>query len=142
MGCHPGPSAIVGVGVDVVELSRIARAYARHGSRFLERLYSPTEIGYCTAKRPNAVIACLAARFAAKEAVMKALGTGRRGVSFSEIGVVNRRGGRPGVELTGRAAQVAARLGVDEICISITHGRDVAVAVALAVSHRREGPSP
>lgn len=131
---------MVGVGVDVVEIDRIARAYARHGPRFLERLYSPEEVRYCTARRPSARAGCLAARFAAKEAVMKALGTGRRGVGFSEIAVVHRRGGRPDVRLSGRAARVAQELGVDEICLSITHGRDVAVAVALAVSHRpREG---
>ncbi|MEW6047703.1 MAG: holo-ACP synthase [Bacillota bacterium] len=137
MSCYPGPSAVVGVGVDVVETSRIGKAYAKHGERFLERLYTPTEVAYCTAKRPNAMIACLAARFAAKEAVMKALGTGRRGVSFNEIGVLNWRGGRPGIELRGRAAEVAARLGIDEVCISISHGRDVAVVVALAVRHSR-----
>lgn len=139
MGSGWGPGAVVGVGVDVVELDRIARAWERHGSRFLERLFCPEEIGYCMSKTRRARVACLAARFAAKEAVMKALGTGRRGVGFSEIGVVRGHGGRPGVALAGRAARVAQSLGIDEICLSITHGRDVAVAVALAVSRRQGG---
>ncbi|WP_324669795.1 holo-ACP synthase [Geochorda subterranea] len=142
MGCKTGPAEVVGVGVDVVELDRIGRAYARHGARFLERLYAADEVAYCTAKRPHAAVACLAARFAAKEAVMKALGTGRIGVAFSEIAVVHRRGGRPGIRLVGRAARVADRLGVDEVCLSISHGRDVAVAVAIAISRRPGGPAP
>ncbi|MBE3597334.1 MAG: holo-ACP synthase [Limnochordaceae bacterium] len=134
MGCGPGPSAIVGVGVDVVEVDRIARALERHGERFLERLFSSEEIAYCLAKRhPAARAACLAARFAAKEAVMKVLGTGRRGVAFHEIAVTHRRGGRPAIELRGRAARVAEALGVDEVCVSVSHGRDVAVVVALGV---------
>lgn len=130
----PEPSAVVGVGVDVVEIARIATAVERHGPRFLDRIYAPDELAYCETKAHRASRdACLAARFAAKEAVMKALGTGLRGIAFSEIVVFNMRSGRPGIMLRGRAAEVAARLGVDEVCISISHGRDVAVVVALAV---------
>ncbi len=139
MGGGGLPGAVVGVGVDVVEIGRIARAAERFGARFLERVYAPDELAYCRqrGRRPEQQAGCLAGRFAAKEAVMKALGTGARGVSFHEIVVTRLPGGRPGVSLLGRAAAAARRQGVDEISLSISHGREVAVAVALALRHAR-----
>lgn len=124
--------ALVGVGIDVVEIDRIAAVLARYGARFLARVYTPAEVQRCGRRRHGQQQACLAGRFAAKEAVMKALGSGNRGVGFREIAVINHPGGRPGVVLSGRALERARQLGVDGLSISISHGRDVAVAVALA----------
>lgn len=115
-----GPLAI---GVDITELDRVAGVFSRYGERFLKRIYTEGEIAYCRGRIPQ-----LAGRFAAKEAVMKALGTGRRGVSWREIEVVRRRGGAPSVALHGRAMKRAETLGIQYLAISITHSRDYAVA--------------
>ncbi|MBI4200083.1 MAG: holo-ACP synthase [Chloroflexi bacterium] len=111
------------VGVDIVETSRIARAVERWGERFLSRIYTAQELAYCRGRVPQ-----LAARFAAKEAVMKALGTGRRGVGWRDVEVVRVRGGRPTVQLQGRALQVARAFRVAEVALSLSHSRDYAVA--------------
>lgn len=117
------------VGVDVVELSRVASVLAQHGERFLDRVYTAAEVGYCRGRLRE-----LAARFAGKEAVSKALGTGMRGVSWREIEILPDPRGKPLVFLHGRARQRAAELGVGEVAISLTHGRDLAIAVAVAYS--------
>jgi holo-[acyl-carrier protein] synthase len=111
------------VGVDVIEISRIAATYERFGQRFVERIYTPAEAAYCRGRAPQ-----LAARFAAKEAVMKALGTGTRGVGWREVEVTRERSGAPGVALHGRAAARAERLGIDRLAISLSHSREYAVA--------------
>ena len=111
------------VGVDIIEISRISATVDRWGDRFLGRIYTPEELDYCRG-RP----AQLAARFAAKEAVMKALGTGVRGVGWRDIEVVRQRGRAPMVRLHGRAAKLSERLVVTEIALSISHSREYAVA--------------
>ncbi|MDA1035763.1 MAG: holo-ACP synthase [Chloroflexi bacterium] len=111
------------VGVDIIEIGRIAETIKRFGDRFLQRIYTPGEIAYCRGRAPQ-----LAARFAAKEAVMKALGTGTRGVGWREVEVTRKRTGEPGIELHGRAAARAEHLGIDRIAISISHSREYAVA--------------
>ena len=111
------------VGVDIIEISRIAATVDRWGDRFLGRIYTQGELDYCRGRSPQ-----LAARFAAKEAVMKALGTGLRGVGWRDIEVVRRRGRAPTVRLHGRAADVSERLAVTEIALSISHSREYAVA--------------
>ena len=111
------------VGVDAIEIERIARAVARWGGRFLERIYTEDELAYCRGRSPQ-----LAARFAAKEAVMKALGTGVRGVGWRDIEVVRQPGGAPGIALYGRAHQRAQAAGIGGLVVSITHSRRLALA--------------
>ena len=113
-------------GVDIIEIPRIQRVFGEYGQRFLNRIYTPAEIEYCRGRAPN-----LAARFAAKEATMKALGTGVRGVGWRDIEVVRAPSGAPGIRLHGRAKRRAERLGLQEICISLSHSREYAVAVVV-----------
>ena len=121
---------IRGLGIDIVEVDRIRRAVARWGEVFLCRVFTPEE----RAKGGPSPAAAerLAGRFAAKEAVMKALGLGRRGVGGQEIEITIDPFGKPGVRLTGRAASVAERLGVRAWRIAISHTRLMAIAEALA----------
>ena len=121
---------IVGSGIDLVEISRIQQSMDRHGKHFLDRVYTATEQAYCLRKRNSAE--SFAARFAAKEAGAKALGTGiSYGVSWLEIEVVREPSGRPTLRFHGRAAQFAERLGVVRTALSITHTADLAMASVL-----------
>jgi len=123
------------VGIDIVELERVAAALERHGQRFIDRIYTPIEAAICRG-RPQE----LAARFAAKEAVMKALGTGARGVAWREIEVLLNRRGKPLVYLHGHARQRANEIGLDGLDLSMSHSRQHAIAfvVASADSHHTE----
>jgi holo-[acyl-carrier protein] synthase len=114
-------------GVDFIEIDRVAGVLERYGDRFLRRVFTPSEIAYCRGRAPN-----LAARFAAKEAVMKSLGTGFRGVGWRDVEVVRARSGAPSPRLHGRALRRAERLGVTEIAISLSHSRGYAMVVAVA----------
>ncbi len=119
---------IVGLGIDVVELDRISLSLARYGERFLTRVLTEYE----RSRLPRNPIAFVAARFAAKEAASKALGTGfRRGVSFRTIEVRDLPSGKPELRLTGAALDVLAELGGNSCSVSLTHGRDVAAAVVV-----------
>jgi holo-[acyl-carrier protein] synthase len=121
---------IVGTGIDLVETVRIAQAIDRYQARFLGRIYLPGEIEYCQRKRNSAE--SFAARFAAKEAAAKALGTGiQHGVGWKDIEVVRTPGGRPGLLLHGRAAQIAAGMQVRGMALSITHTALYALAQVL-----------
>ena len=113
-------------GIDIIEIERIGAAVNRWGDRFFRRIYTEGELEYAKGRLPQ-----LAGRFAAKEAVMKALGTGVRGVSWQEIEVVREPGQAPKVTLHGRAKARAELLTLDEIAISISHSRDYAVVVAV-----------
>ena len=118
---------IVGSGIDLVEIGRIQQSMDRHASRFLNRVYTAAEQAYCLSKRNSAE--SLAARFAAKEAGAKALGTGISfGVSWLEIEVVREASGRPTLRFHGRAAQIAAALGATHAALSITHTASLAMA--------------
>jgi holo-[acyl-carrier protein] synthase len=118
---------IIGSGIDLVEIGRIQQSIDRYGQRFLDRVYTTAEQVYCLRKRKSAE--SFAARFAAKEAGAKALGTGiSYGVSWLEIEVARERGGRPTIHFHGRAAEFAARLGVARTALSITHTSDLAMA--------------
>ena len=118
---------IVGSGIDRVEIERIQHSIDRYGSRFLDRVYTPAEQAYCLRKRKAAE--SFAARFAAKEAGAKALGTGISfGVNWLEIEVVRAPGGRPTLRFHGRAAQIAAAMGVARSALSITHTAALAMA--------------
>ena len=118
---------IVGSGIDLIEIARIKHSVDRYGGRFLNRVYTPAEQAYCLSKRNAAE--SFAARFAAKEAGAKALGTGISfGVSWREIEVVRQPGGRPTLKFHGRAAQIAAHLGVTRSALSLTHTGEIAMA--------------
>ena len=125
---------IVGVGTDLMEIARIQQSIARFGHRFLQRIFTSSEIRYCQRKKNAAE--SFAARFAAKEAGAKALGTGiSHGVTWLEMEVTREPSGRPTLELRGRAAERAKKLGVAKVSLSLTHSRDVAMAVVIM-----EGP--
>ena len=122
---------VIGLGTDLIEIERIARSVERFGDAFLQRVYTPGEIAYCHAKKNAAE--SLAARFAAKEAAAKALGTGiSRGVSWREFEVRRRPGQRPEMHLSGRAAEIAARLGVRRLSLTLSHSRMLSIAVVVA----------
>jgi holo-[acyl-carrier protein] synthase len=119
------------VGVDVVEISRLAQAVERWGARFLNRVYTPAEIARCRGRVPE-----LAVRFAAKEAVSKALGVGiwwRGGIGWTEAEVCSDALGKPEVMLHGRAADLARDLGLSRWAISLSHSREYAVAMVVAM---------
>ena len=118
---------IVGLGVDIAEVGRLKAAIERHGEVFLRRVYTPREREYC--ERFKNKFERYAGRFAAKEAAMKALGTGwSRGVRWVDVEVVREKGGRPTMALAGEAAKVAEQLGVKHIALSITHTGEQALA--------------
>jgi len=118
---------IVGLGIDIAEIDRIESSIRKHGDHFLNRVFTPVEIEYCEGYRNR--YERYAGRFAAKEAAMKALGTGwRRGVRWKDIEVTREPGGKPTVRLSGRAAEIASQLGVRNIVLSITHAGNLAQA--------------
>ena len=118
---------IVGLGVDIAEVERVKGAIERHGKTFLRRVYTPREIEYCEGFKNK--FERYAGRFAAKEAAMKALGTGwGRGVRWVDLEVVRERSGRPTLTLSGEAKKIAAQLGVKHIALSITHTEKQALA--------------
>jgi holo-[acyl-carrier protein] synthase len=121
---------LIGTGVDLIEVERIAHSIERFGERFLRRVYTDLEIAYCSSRRASAE--SFAARFAAKEAGAKALGTGiSRGVTWNEFEVAREPGGRPILELRGRAAMLATELGVRAISLSLTHTGSLAMATVV-----------
>jgi holo-[acyl-carrier protein] synthase len=118
---------IVGLGLDITETDRVEAAILRHGAPFLERIYTAGEVAYCEKHKHK--YERYAARFAAKEAAMKALGTGwRLGVRWRDIEVANAPGGKPTLHLAGVARQFADELGVNRISLTITHSGNLALA--------------
>lgn len=118
---------IVGSGIDIAEIGRIRKSVERYGERFLNRVYTAAEQAYCLRKRNAAE--SLAARFAAKEAGAKALGTGISfGVNWLEIEVVREPSGRPTLRFHGRALEIASHLGVKHAALSLTHTGELAMA--------------
>jgi holo-[acyl-carrier protein] synthase len=113
-------------GIDIVELDRVARVLARHPERFLARVFTPAEVAHCRGRLPE-----LAARFAAKEATMKALGTGARGIAWRDIEVLPNRRGKPLLLLHGTAAARAAHIGLTGVDVTLTHSRAYAAAVVV-----------
>lgn len=121
---------ILGSGVDLCEVPRIEAAVARYGSRFLERIFTAREIAYADRKANR--FERYAARFAAKEAGMKALGTGwHGGIAWRDFEVVNLPSGRPTLNFHGRAAEIAAKLGVRSVALSLTHTKEQALAMVV-----------
>lgn len=121
---------IVGIGTDLAEVARIRQSVADYGDRFLNRVFTEIERQY--AMRRKNFAERLAARFAAKEAGMKAIGTGwRKGVTWQDFEVVNEPSGRPTLRLSGAAAERAAQLGARRISLSLTHTAETAFAVVI-----------
>ncbi len=122
---------VLGLGTDLIETSRVQQSIDRFGERFLQRIFTAGEIAYCTRKKNSAE--SFAARFAAKEAGAKALGTGiSRGVTWKEFEVKREKSGRPSLHLTGRAEELAQAMGVRRLQLSLTHSRELALAVVVA----------
>ena len=118
---------IVGLGMDIAEIDRIEAAVARHGAALIERLFTPGEVAYC--ERYKNKFERYAGRFAAKEAAMKALGTGwSGGVRWRDIEVVREASGKPSLQLAGVARHIADRLSVRSIALTITHSGNLALA--------------
>ncbi len=123
---------VIGIGTDIVECLRIAQMIERHGELFLTRVYTPQEIEYCSARK--AATQHYAGRWAAKEAVLKALGTGwSRGIQWRDIEVRNEFAGKPVIALGGMAREICETLGISEMQISISHCRTFATAYAMAL---------
>jgi holo-[acyl-carrier protein] synthase len=121
---------VLGIGTDLAEVDRIAKSIGRFGDRFLNRIYTPAERSYALSKANSAER--FAARFAAKEAGMKAIGTGwRRGVTWLDFEVMNEPSGRPTLRLSGVALKVAEGLGTKRISLSLTHTAAMAMAIVI-----------
>jgi holo-[acyl-carrier protein] synthase len=121
---------IVGTGVDIAEVPRIKASVERFGQRFLSRVFTPDELRYCLGKSNSAER--LAARFAAKEAGLKAIGTGlRHGITWHDLEVVRLPGQRPNLRFSGKAAQYAERLGCKRVHLSLSHTREQAIAYVI-----------
>ena len=124
---------VLGVGTDLIEIDRIEASIRRFGERFLARIFTAGEITYCQRKKHAAE--SFAARFAAKEATAKALGTGiSRGIGWKEIEVRRQPGERPTLHLTGRAAERAASMGVKHLHLSLSHSQQLSIAFVAAES--------
>ncbi|MGB5924518.1 MAG: holo-ACP synthase [Dehalococcoidia bacterium] len=114
------------VGVDIVEIERVESAIKRRGERFLNRIYTETELRTCQDR-----LSSLASRFAAKEAVMKVLGTGGIGIAWREIEILTGDDGRPSVRLYGQALNKATKLNLKEVSVSLSDSKEYAIAVAI-----------
>jgi holo-[acyl-carrier protein] synthase len=121
------------VGTDICSVSRVANTYAKYGNRFIERILTPAEAAYVLS-RPKQTVQRLAARFAAKEAASKVLGTGWNGVGWKEIEVGRHPSGEPHLLLHGRAAQLAQRLGLTNFEVSLSHEKEYATAFVVGYS--------
>lgn len=117
------------LGIDIVEIGRVRKVLERHPERFLRRVYTPEEVAFCRGR-----VSELAARFAAKEAVMKALGTGARGLAWREIEILPNRRGKPLVYLHGAAKQRGETIGLRGVDVSLTHDADLAIAAVVGIA--------
>lgn len=130
---------IVAHGIDLVDCPRIRQMMKRHGKRFLDRVFTAGEQAYAKTNRNR--IEKLAGRFAAKEAILKLVGTGWRGkIAWTDIEIINDSTGQPKVALDGEVKKIAGKLGIEQISVSITHTADFAIASAVAlrnVNHRK-----
>src|SRR5262245_24549068 len=130
---------ILGIGTDIIECPRIGRMIEQHGELFLRRVYTEREIRYCQARKH--AIEHFAGRWAAKEAILKAMGTGRsHGIAWTHIEVRNRPGNGPQVLVCGAAREIARERRIGDILISISHCRTYAVAYALALARPEQSP--
>jgi holo-[acyl-carrier protein] synthase len=124
-------SGLDGVGTDIIEIERVERAVQRGGRRFLERVFTPAERFFCDARKDR--FACYAARFAAKEAVLKAMGSGLAGCRWVDVEIIREEGAPPKVQLHGTAVEITKKKGIAEVLVSLSHNRKYAVAFAAAL---------
>ncbi len=123
---------IIGIGTDIVEIERIRSMIERHGNHFLQRCYTVGEIEYAQRHRDAAVR--FAGRWAAKEAVVKVLGTGFvEGITFHDVEIIPLHTGQPTVKLTGEAARIAEAMNISEVKLTISHAREYATATAIGL---------
>ena len=123
---------IIGIGTDIIECERIGRMVEKHGEHFVNRVFTEAEVRYCSERRNGDQH--FAGRWAAKEAVLKALGTGWIvGIAWQDVEIANKPSGRPVIQLHGGAAEIAKERGIQEVQISISHCQAYAVAFAVAV---------
>ena len=128
---------IVAHGIDLVDCPRIEAMIERHGKRFIERVFTAAEQTYAEANKNG--IEKLAGRFAAKEAVLKLMGTGWRGkIAWTDVEVINNSSGQPEVNLSGEVEKIAGKLGIKHISVSITHTANFAIASAVALTQSNE----
>lgn len=128
---------IVGIGTDIIECPRIGRMIEQHGELFLRRVYTEREIGYCQARKH--AIEHFAGRWAAKEAILKAIGTGwSKGICWTDLEIRNLASGAPQVMMRGGAKDAAVERGIGDILISISHCRTYATAYALALGRKAD----
>ena len=131
---------ILGIGTDIIECPRIGKMIEQHGELFLRRIYTEREIRYCQSRKH--AIEHFSGRWAAKEAILKAIGTGRtHGVTWTNIEVRNDPLGRPNVLVCGAAREITRERGIGEILVSISHCRTYATAYAMALLRQAEPPS-
>ncbi len=127
---------IVAHGIDLVDCPRIEDMVKRHGARFIDRVFTATEQAYAESNKNS--IEKLAGRFAAKEAILKLLGTGWRGkIAWTDIEVVNNSAGQPEVTLSGEVKKIADELGIKHVSVSITHTANFAIASAVALAKKQ-----
>ena len=125
-------ATVIGIGTDIIECERIDRMLDKHGDTFLQRVYTADEIAYCSGRK--AANQHYAGRWAAKEAVLKALGTGwAHGIQWTDVEVVNLQGGKPTIVLAGKALEISRDQGIGSMMISISHCKHYATAYATAV---------
>jgi len=128
---------IVAHGIDLVDCPRIESMVERHGKRFIERVFTAAEQAYAEANKNG--IEKLAGRFAAKEAILKLMGTGWRGkIAWTDVEVINNSSGQPEVTLSGEVEKIASKLGIKHISVSITHTANFAIASAVALTQSNE----
>ena len=125
-------SRVIGLGTDIIECARIGEMIHKHGELFLNRVFTQQEIAYCSSRKTSNHH--YAGRWAAKEAALKALGTGwAKGIQWTDIAVSHQLGGKPIITIDGVAAEIAKEQGIAEIMLSISHCRHYAVAYCIAV---------
>ncbi len=123
---------LIGIGTDIIEVARIGEMIEKHDELFLRRVYTPLEIEYCGGRK--SALQHYAGRWAAKEAALKALGTGwSRGIKWTDMEVSNLMGGKPELRIHGVASDIAEEMGIQEMQISISHCQSYAVAYVIAI---------
>jgi len=127
-----GPGSVVGIGTDIIECERIGGMLEKHGDEFLRRVFTDREVAYCGDRKMSEVH--YAGRWAAKEAVLKVLGTGwAKGIQWTDVEVVNLASGAPSVILSNRALEIAQGLGIEQVQVSISHCKAYATAFAIGL---------
>ncbi len=133
------PMEIVAHGIDLVDCPRIEEMLKRHSQRFVDRVFTAAEQSYAQSNKDP--VEKFAGRFAAKEAILKLMGTGWRGkIAWTDIEVVNNNSGQPEVTLSGEVKKIADKLGIEHISVSITHTANFAIASAVALVSAKAGP--